>query len=180
MGKPLVLWIKWVLGAFCWFRSWEVLPPESQEEFFNVSDYFVFFLRLLGKQSHCTKQKTQEDEALLICVLYHQGVTNQKADFHIFSFCLCYTKIKKNPFPNVSNLGEDIFIHNVQECQLEHTFFLWKKSKGVREIGRLGLTQGKTPGGGKGPHSSVLAWKVPRTEEPGVLQPLGSQRLGHD
>ena len=57
---------------------------------------------------------------------------------------------------------------------------MWKKSKGVREIGRLGLTQGKTPGGGKGTHSSVLAWRIPRTEEPGAPQPLGSQRLGHD
>ena len=30
------------------------------------------------------------------------------------------------------------------------------------------------------PHSSTLAWKVPWTEEPGSLQPMGSQRVGHD
>ena len=94
VGEPLVLGIKWVLGAFCQFRSWQVLPPESQKEFFNVSDYFVFFSRPLGKQSHCTKQKTQEDEALLICVSYHQGVINQKASFYVFFLCLCYSKIK--------------------------------------------------------------------------------------
>ena len=29
-------------------------------------------------------------------------------------------------------------------------------------------------------HSSILAWKIPRTEEPGRLQPMGSQRIGHD
>ena len=29
-------------------------------------------------------------------------------------------------------------------------------------------------------HSSTLAWKIPRTEEPGVLQSMGSQRVGHD
>ena len=29
-------------------------------------------------------------------------------------------------------------------------------------------------------HSSVLAWKTPWTEEPGRLQPLGSQSVGHD
>ena len=29
-------------------------------------------------------------------------------------------------------------------------------------------------------HSSVLAWKVPWTEEPGGLQSMGSQRAGHD
>ena len=29
-------------------------------------------------------------------------------------------------------------------------------------------------------HSSILAWEIPRTEEPGGLQSLGSQRVGHD
>ena len=29
-------------------------------------------------------------------------------------------------------------------------------------------------------HSSILAWEIPWTEEPGRLQSIGSQRLGHD
>ena len=29
-------------------------------------------------------------------------------------------------------------------------------------------------------HSSILAWKIPWTEEPGRLQCMGSQRVGHD
>ena len=29
-------------------------------------------------------------------------------------------------------------------------------------------------------HSSTLAWKIPRTEERGRLQSLGSQRAGHN
>ena len=29
-------------------------------------------------------------------------------------------------------------------------------------------------------HSSVLAWEISRTEEPGRLQSMGSQRVGHD
>ena len=29
-------------------------------------------------------------------------------------------------------------------------------------------------------HSSILAWRVPWTEEPGRLQSMGSQRVGHD
>ena len=29
-------------------------------------------------------------------------------------------------------------------------------------------------------HSSILAWKIPWTEEPGKLQPMGSLRVGHD
>ena len=30
------------------------------------------------------------------------------------------------------------------------------------------------------PHSSTLAWKIPWMEEPGILQPMGSLRVGHD
>ena len=29
-------------------------------------------------------------------------------------------------------------------------------------------------------HSGVLAWKIPQTQEPGGLQPMGLQRVGHD
>ena len=29
-------------------------------------------------------------------------------------------------------------------------------------------------------HSSILAWRIPWSEEPGGLQSMGSQRVGHD
>ena len=29
-------------------------------------------------------------------------------------------------------------------------------------------------------HSSILAWEIPLTEEPGGLQTIRSQRIGHD
>ena len=29
-------------------------------------------------------------------------------------------------------------------------------------------------------HSSILAWKIPRTEDPGRLQSMGLQKVGHD
>ena len=29
-------------------------------------------------------------------------------------------------------------------------------------------------------HSSILAWRIPWTEEPGGLPSIGSQRVGHD
>ena len=29
-------------------------------------------------------------------------------------------------------------------------------------------------------HSSILAWRIPWTEEPGRLESMGSQRVGHD
>ena len=33
---------------------------------------------------------------------------------------------------------------------------------------------------GTATHSSFLAWKIPQTEEPGRLQSIGLQRVGHD
>ena len=33
---------------------------------------------------------------------------------------------------------------------------------------------------GMATHSNVLAWRTPWTEEPGGLQSMGSQRIGHD
>ena len=29
-------------------------------------------------------------------------------------------------------------------------------------------------------HSSILAWRIPQTQEPDGLQSMGSQRIGHD
>ena len=29
-------------------------------------------------------------------------------------------------------------------------------------------------------HSSIFAWRIPRSEEPGGLQSMGSQRVGHN
>ena len=33
---------------------------------------------------------------------------------------------------------------------------------------------------GMATHSSILAWRIPWTEEPGRLRSMGSQRAGHD
>ena len=39
---------------------------------------------------------------------------------------------------------------------------------------------GRSPGEGNDNLSSILAWNIPGTEEPGGLQSMGSQRVGHD
>ena len=41
---------------------------------------------------------------------------------------------------------------------------------------------GSIPGWEKGmaAHSSILAWRIPWTEEPGGLQSMGSHGVGHD
>ena len=39
--------------------------------------------------------------------------------------------------------------------------------------------QGRSPGAGIGNPLHILAWGIPWTEEPGGLQSMGSQRVGH-
>ena len=45
----------------------------------------------------------------------------------------------------------------------------------VRSLGREDLLEEEMA-----PHSNILAWKIPWTEERGRLQSMGSQRVGHD
>ena len=45
----------------------------------------------------------------------------------------------------------------------------------VWSLGREGPLEKKTA-----IHSSILAWEISRTEGPGELQPMGSQRVKHD
>ena len=43
----------------------------------------------------------------------------------------------------------------------------------TRDVGLI-PGSGRSPGGGHGNHSSILAWRMPWAEEPGGLQPMGS------
>ena len=46
----------------------------------------------------------------------------------------------------------------------------WVQSLGLEDSLQKGMAT----------HSSILAWKIPWTEDPGGLQFMGSQRVGHD
>ena len=50
----------------------------------------------------------------------------------------------------------------------------------VQETWVQSLGQGDSLEKGMVTHSSILAWRIPWTEESGGLQSLGSQRVGHD
>ena len=47
----------------------------------------------------------------------------------------------------------------------------------TRDVGLI-PGSGRSPGGGHGRHSSILAWRIPWTEKPGRLQSIGPQRVG--
>ena len=56
-------------------------------------------------------------------------------------------------------------------------------SKGLIVLGKVTFlwgTVGVYPEKAMAPHSSILAWKILWTEEPGRLQSMGSLRVGHD
>ena len=50
----------------------------------------------------------------------------------------------------------------------------------IKEMQVLSLGQEDPLEKGMATHSSILAWRIPWTEEPGGLQSMGLQRVGHD
>ena len=50
----------------------------------------------------------------------------------------------------------------------------------VRETWVLSMGQEDPLEKGMASHSSILAWRIPWTEEPGGLQSMRLQRVGHD
>ena len=48
------------------------------------------------------------------------------------------------------------------------------------DIKDVGSIPGSRRSPGMATHSSVLVWRIPWTEEPGGLQLIGLQRVGHD
>ena len=55
-----------------------------------------------------------------------------------------------------------------------------KASASMRETWVWSLGQEDPLGKEMATYSSTLAWKIPWTKEPGTLQSMGSQRVGHD
>ena len=53
---------------------------------------------------------------------------------------------------------------------MQETQAMWAQSLGWEDPLEKGMAT----------HSSIHAWKIPWTEDPGGLQSMGSQRVGHD
>ena len=74
-------------------------------------------------------------------------------------------------------------------CISIYTYIYMAKLPGAQRLKRLpGMWETQVPSlGWEDPlekematHSSTLAWRIPWREEPGRLQSMGSQRVGHD
>ena len=57
---------------------------------------------------------------------------------------------------------------------------LVKRLPAMRETQVSSLGQEDSSEKGMATHSSILAWRIPWTGEPGALQSMGSQRVGHN
>ena len=55
-----------------------------------------------------------------------------------------------------------------------------KNLPAMRETGVPSLGQEDPLEKGMATHFSILTWRIPRAEEPGRLQSMGSQSVGHD
>ena len=76
---------------------------------------------------------------------------------------------------------------NTETCNITKTDFCTspvaqsiKDSPAVRETRVRSMVWEDILEKGTATHSSILAWRIPRTEEPGGLQSMGSQRVRHD
>ena len=57
---------------------------------------------------------------------------------------------------------------------------LWKNLPAVWKTWVRSLSWEEPLERGTATHSSILAWRIPWTEDPGALQSMESQRVGHD
>ena len=79
-------------------------------------------------------------------------------------------------------------VHLITQTSLDWVFsHLWSfpgspdSKESICNAGDLGsIPGGEEPLESRVTHSSILAWKIPRTEEPGGLQSMGSLRVRHD
>ena len=67
----------------------------------------------------------------------------------------------------------------IGESQVSQVARTVKKLPAVWEVWVQSLSQEDPLEKGTAPHSSILAWRIPWTEEPGRLQSMGLQIVGH-
>ena len=72
----------------------------------------------------------------------------------------------------------DIWQNEYNYVKFKNKIKLKKKKNTPASAGDVGSVPGfgSSPGGGNGSHSSIHAWDIPWTEEPGGLLSMGSQK----
>ena len=109
---------------------------------------------------------------IFLCVMYWPFIHpwwNVSANSPFFDRVLCLIKLWEFFRYTGSNVLLDTCLANIFPCLwLDFSFYFFNGSAcSFREKAMA-------------THSSTLAWKIPWAEEPGRLQSLGLQRVGHD
>ena len=89
------------------------------------------------------------------------------------------SKGSKNSFLGRSEEREAGEVINREGCEGKGQLRKGLFQSECRETGSI-PGSGRSPEEGMGTHSSILAWRIPWTEEPSGLQFLGSQRVRQD
>ena len=153
------------------------MPKSTITIFSYLRNYFCLRFKATAVKFN-TNNNTTTLSALKICHKWSLGGDCQKT-------CKCFQE--KQTFPW---WGPDS-----QQCRKAQSFPISQRSgwacasqvalgvksppansEGIRDASSV-PGWGRSPEGG---HSSILAWRIPWTEEPGRLQSMGSQGVGHD
>ena len=113
-------------------------------------------IKTLPKRKKCKKAKWQSEKALQIAVKRTEVKSKEEKER--------YTHLNAE-FQRTARRDKKAFFND--QC------------KEIEENNRMEKTRDLLEKA-MAPHSSTLAWKIPWTEEPGRLQSMGSQRVGHD
>ena len=103
-----------------------------------------------------------------------------------FPFCICYFSLRSLISFLVTSISKmldhtepacDCFLHSVYLYQVAQMVkcLPTMRETGVQSLGWEDLLEKEMA-----THSSILAWRIPWTEEPGGPQSMGSERVGHD
>ena len=91
----------------------------------------------------------------------------------------CYVKWYKIRLQTLTGKSSIMLLH--VNCFIKLQIFMAQILKNLPAMQEFSLWVGKIPlEKGMATHSSILAWRIPWTEEPGRLEPMGSQRVGHE
>ena len=109
---------------------------------------------------------------------------------HIKEFCLKNTSFPRNNWPQYLGNGPQFssgvksdFTQRSEHSALPSSSLVAQTVKNLpegQEMWVQSLGQEDPLEKEKAAHSSILAWRIPWTEEPGGVQATGSKRVGHD
>ena len=116
-----------------------------------------------------------------------EGTLQREAGDLFLSLLLCSDKDVLSSYQmkmgvwNGALWASDLNLH--MELRPAHPCFPAERAKGVNDKiseRHLRAFRNTHPEKALAPHSSVLAWRIPGTGEPGGLPSMGSYRVGHD